>query len=237
MEEKNELSDIMLDNNTDKTPRVKKILLVAIILIVLFLLILVGMKLFNKPSVKKNNFNIVLPPEPTAKVQPNKTNNELFKQVPIIEENNTQKNSFNAMVEKLKKREQQKQIPPTEKKLAPTVAKKQNAPSNNVKNVLSKINTKKIFHKTKSQKPKVKKYLKGNAYIQVGVTFESKPNKRYLKRISKLGYRYRLYSLKIAGKHATKILIGPYRDIKAAQRNISKIKKEINKAAFLYVIR
>jgi len=136
MEEKNELSDIMLDKNTDKTPRVKKILLVAIILIVLFLLILVGMKMLNKPSVKKNNLNIVLPPEPTSKVQPNKTNNELFKQVPIIEENNTQKDNFNAMVEKLKKREQQKQTPSTEKKLAPTVAKKPNTPANNVKQYL-----------------------------------------------------------------------------------------------------
>ena len=78
MEEKNELSDIILDNkNSGNSKKVKKILILSIILVLIFIFAVVGMKLFNKPEVKKNHFNIVLPPEPVAKSEPKKE--ELFK--------------------------------------------------------------------------------------------------------------------------------------------------------------
>ncbi len=234
MEEKNELSDIMLDKNNNKTSKIKKILLIVIVFIVLFLLILVGMKLLNKPVTKKNNFNIVLPPEPTAKTQTKQNTDTLFKQVPIIEENSSQKNNFNAMVEKLKKRELQKQTT-TKQPIAkqPIINQESKKTVNNIKKALSKIKK----HYVPRKKTTKKRYSKNNVYIQVGVTFVTKPSKNYLRKISKLGYKYTLYKIKISGKEATKILIGPYNSGKSAQKNISKIKKEINKAAFIYVIR
>jgi len=222
MDEKNELSDIMLDKRGSTPAKKRKILLFVVLLIVLFLIALVGMKLFNKPEVKKNNFNIVLPPEPSAKTS--STKEDLFKQVPIIEENATdKKNSFNAMVEKLKNREKQKEVNSTK--------------------VVNKVKTE-IQSQIKS-KPKIdKKIIKTNVtgankgvYVQVGVTFRTKPDKKYLKKITAAGYHYRLYKLKISGKNATKILIGPYKSKKSARASLAKIKKSINKAAFIYVIK
>lgn len=223
MEEKNELSDIILDNKKNSSGKTKKILFLAIILVLIFIFAIVGMKLFNKPEVKKNHFNIVLPPEPSAKVEPKKE--ELFKQVPIVEEKNTtQKDNFNAMVEKLKNKEQQK-----EKTVKTTVKKAEKTPAKDVKTVLNNV---------KKQTKSVKKpAVAGNTYIQVGVTFKTKPDKKYLQKISKAGYSYKLYSIKISGKNATKILVGPYKDRKTAKSNLSKVKKDINKAAFIYVIK
>ncbi len=230
MEEKNELSDIILDNkNSGNSKKVKKILILSIILVLIFIFAVVGMKLFNKPEVKKNHFNIVLPPEPSAKSEPKKE--ELFKQVPIIEENSTAaKDNFNAMVEKLKNKEQSKEkaVQNIQKNIPKTTAG-QKPKQKNVKTALAKAK--------KSIKPVKKAVSPGNAYIQVGVTFKTKPDKKYLQKISKAGYSYKLYNLKISGKNATKILIGPYKNRKTAKANLPKIKKAINKAAFIYVIK
>ncbi len=226
MEEKNELSDIMLDKNSDKSSKMKKILLLSIALIILFLLILAGMRLFNKPEVKKNKFNIVLPPEPTTKMDKQQNKDELFKQVPIIEENSTKTDNFNAMVEKLKQKEQQQEA--TKQKIQEETKKPTKA-QNSVKKALSTVKKVKPNTKTKVKKRAV--------YVQVGVTFKEKPSKKYLKKITKAGYKYTLYNIKIAGKNATKILIGPYSSRKSAIKSIGKIKKEINKAAFIYVVK
>lgn len=231
MEEKNELSDIILDNkNSEGSNKIKKILILSIILLLIFIFAIAGVKFFNKPEVKKNNFNIVLPPEPTTKKTTKKE--ELFKQVPIIEENSSaSKDNFNAMVEKLKNKEQTK-----EKSITNTQKNKQQ------KEIISKTpkekDIKSALTKALKHKKVVKKIdLKSRVYIQVGVTFKTKPDKKYLHKIAKAGYSYKLYTLKISGKKATKILVGPYKDKKDARSNLMKVKKEINKAAFIYVIK
>jgi DedD protein len=231
MQEKNELSDIILDNkNNSNSTKTKKILFLAIILILIFIFAVIGMKLFNKPEVKKNHFNIVLPPEPSSKIEPKKE--DLFKQVPIVKENNTASNdNFNAMVEKLKNKEQQKE------KSAKAIAQTAKASSNKAVKT-EKKDTKKALNKIKKEFKPIKKSIKtGNTYVQVGVTFKTKPDKKYLQKISKAGYTYKLYNIKISGKNATKILIGPYKDRKSAKADLLKIKKEINKAAFIYVVK
>ncbi len=232
MEEKNELSDIILDNKNSKdSKKIKKILILSIILLLIFILAIVGVKFFNKPEVKKNNFNIVLPPEPTTKNTPKKE--ELFKQVPIIEENSTtQKDNFNVMVEKLKNKEKKKE------KSIQNIQKNKQREKSLVKHPKDKKDIKTALVKaSKDKKIAKKEIIKSNIYIQVGVTFKTKPEKKYLQKITKAGYNYKLYNLKISGKKATKILIGPYKSRKLARVKLLKIKKEINKAAFIYVIK
>ncbi len=226
MQEKNELSDIMLNKSGENATKTKKILLLSVGLIIVFLVVLAVMKLINKPEQKKYDLNIAIPPEPTTKMGEKQNKEELFKQVPIIEENSSdkkvKKDNFNAMVEKLKQKEQ----------------KGGNAKTNIV-NTSKKIakKTKKISSKSKYKRKAVKpKHMqKGIYYVQVGVTFKEKPDGDFLTKIKKAGYAYTLYSLKISGKKATKILIGPYKNRKEAMKNISKIKKTINKAAFVYI--
>ncbi len=230
MEEKNELSDILLDKNKNNASKKKKILLLVIALILLFLLVLIGMKIFNKSETKTNKLNMVLPPEPTT--VNTKQKDDLFKQVPIVEENTSKENNFNAMVEKLKKKEQKENINTqvAKKNLQPTEENKTIEP------IETKIlkTTKKIAKKNSKTK---QEFFKNNIYIQVGVNYRFKPNKKYLLKIKKLGYHYRLYNTKIGGKKVVKTLIGPYKNRTEAKKALIKIKKNINKAAFMYIIR
>lgn len=238
MEEKNELSDIILDNkNNSGSSKIKKILILSIILLLIFIFAILGMKFFNKPEVKKNNFNIVLPPEPKTKNKPKA--DELFKQVPIIEENSSvSKDNFNAMVEKLKNKEQTKKEGATndQKNTQQVVSNKKPKPKPKLKAKAKNVKTA-LAKAKKSIKRFKKTTLSGSTYIQVGVTFKTKPNKKFLQKVVKAGYSYKLYTLRISGKNATKILIGPYKNTKDAKLNLSKIKREINKAAFIYVIK
>ncbi len=229
MEEKNELSDILLNNqSTNNSSKIKKVLILSIVLVIIFILAIAGMKLFNKPKVKTNHFNIVLPPEPTIKSEPKKE--ELFKQVPIIEENTTanDKDNFNAMVKKLKNQES------TKEEISKNIQNTKQQVETKQKKKDLKVSTKSVKKSTKHIK---KSYAAKKIYIQVGVTFKTKPEKKYLKKIAKAGYSYKLYKLKISGKSATKILIGPYSSKKSAKASLAKIKRVINKAAFIYVIK
>ncbi|MEA3492520.1 MAG: SPOR domain-containing protein [Campylobacterota bacterium] len=61
-------------------------------------------------------------------------------------------------------------------------------------------------------------------YIQVG-SFTQKPSKEFLARISKNGFKYKLYS--------GKLLIGPYYSDAAARKDLPKVKDKINKGAFI----
>jgi len=230
MEEKNELSDILLDKNKNNGSKKKKILLLVIALILLFLLILVGMKIFNTSITKTNKLNMVLPPEPTA--INTKQKDDLFKQVPIVEENTSKENNFNTMVEKLKNKEQKENIntQTVNNKVQQKEANKAIIPTET--KIFKKA--KKIVKKSSKEKQEM---FKSNIYIQVGVNYRFEPSKKYLSKIKKLGYHYRLYSTKIGGKKAVKTLIGPYKNKIEAKRALIKIKRNINKAAFIYVIR
>ncbi len=171
MEEKNELSDILLDKNKNNASKKKKILLLVIALILLFLLILIGMKIFNTSGTKTNKLNMVLPPEPTA--VSTKQKDDLFKQVPIVEENTSKENNFNTMVEKLKNKEQKENIntQTANEKVQPKETNKAITPAET--KILKK--EKKIVKKISKAKQEI---FKSNIYIQVGVNYRFEPRKK-----------------------------------------------------------
>ncbi len=103
---RNELSDIVLEKGDHKTAKVKRILILAAFLIFVFLVALASMKMMNKDNGKDTS-KLVLPPEPTQETQLPK-DDQLFKQVPIIEEN-PKKESFEDMIKTLKEKEAAKQ--------------------------------------------------------------------------------------------------------------------------------
>lgn len=113
---RNELSDILLDNESPTTNKSKKILIIAVAVILLFLAVLGIMAFINSDSKSQNNeldSRLALPPAPsetlqlpaptTKPVEP-KTDDQLFQQVPILPENRTQ-DDFEDMVKKLKDKE------------------------------------------------------------------------------------------------------------------------------------
>ena len=91
MENRNELSDIVLEKGDNKTLKIKRILILVAFLILVFLVALASMKVANNDQNKETS-KLILPPEPTQETQIPK-DDQLFKQVPIIEEN-PKKESF-----------------------------------------------------------------------------------------------------------------------------------------------
>ena len=242
MEEKNELSDIILDKDDNKSMKIKRILIIIALMILVFLVVLVVMKVINKPTQKSDNTKLILPPEPVAKQVKPKKEDDLFKQVPIVEEDN-KKESFEAMVKSLKEKEVQK-----EAAIKPKVEKVQQKVVQKVQKVQKQVADKKVIaQKTPQIKipAKVTKTVKKvtstkatqGVYVQVGATSRLTPSKKFLAKLAQNNYSYRLLPIDIKGKKVTKILIGPYTNTTGAKKVLADIKANINKDAFIYRVK
>ena len=234
MDNKNELSDIVLEKSDEKTVKAKRILIIISTLIIVFLIVLLSMKLLNRSDDEKTP-NLILPPAPTVAVKEANKDNELFKQVPIIKENVAKKDNINKIVKNLKNKatEENKKgnniVTSKEKNKVVKIPKKEE-----VKTVVKPI----VQHVVKKRKIKhVKtKSVKG-IYVQVGATSKLTPSKNFLKKISGEKFSYKLLPINIKGKKITKILVGPFKSRKLAKQNLVKIKKSLNKNAFIYIIK
>lgn len=233
MEEKNELSDIILEKDDNKSMKIKRILIIVALMILVFLVVLVVMKVINKPDPKTNTTKLILPPQPISQQVEPKKEDDLFKQVPIIEEED-KKESFEEMVKSLKEKEIQKQAD-----IEPEIKEVQ-------KKVVEPIKEKvqKVIPVTKAKpiaKPVVKKPTTSEAtsgvYIQVGATSRLTPSKKFLAQLAKNNYEYRLLPIDINGKKVTKILVGPYTNTTEARNVLVNIKTNINKDAFIYRVK
>ncbi|MFT7879674.1 MAG: SPOR domain-containing protein [Sulfurimonas sp.] len=83
---------------------------------------------------------------------------------------------------------------------------------------------------TRPQQTPTKYTPRGNYYIQVGA-FKKTPSKRFLKRIARSGFTYKITQRSPRG--LKKLLIGPYSDKNSAKRALIRVKDLINKRAFL----
>ncbi len=239
MESKNELSDIVLEKDDGKSLKIKRVLIIIAILIIVFLISLLSMKLINNPA-KNETKNIVLPPEPTANVQKTQNSDELFKQVPILEENNTKKDNFDNIVKNLKNREMKSEQNDI-KKSVKTEQSQDKEIVTQVKPVVEAA-VKPSLKQDKAPAKKVYKNITTKAgrkgvYIQVGATSKYTPNKTFLKKIKDQKFAYKLLPITIKDKRITKILVGPFKNRSIAKQNLDKIKKSLNKHAFIYVIK
>ena len=231
MEDKNELSDIILEKDDNKSMKAKRILIIVALFIVVFLVVLVVMRVVNKPDQQQNNISkLILPPNPTQKVIEPKKENDLFKQVPIEEED--KKESFEDMVKSLKAKEFKKQ-----KVLKPKVEE--------IKKITETVKTQKkpkVITPTKSVKTEPMKKMNNvfattGVYVQVGATSRLTPDKKFLAKLTSKNYEYRLLPIDVKGKKVTKILIGPYVTSGAAKSMLGDIKSTINKDAFIYRVK
>ncbi|WP_331775659.1 SPOR domain-containing protein [Sulfurospirillum sp. 1612] len=236
MENKNELSDIVLEKDNSKTLKIKRILIIIALLIIVFLGVLVTMKLVNKPT-RNATPKLILPPEPKSTMAQPK-DESLFKQVPIVEENTTKQDDFEKVVKNLKEKEIQKtksmeQNTTTAPILTP---KKKEKPVSTVVEPLKKAPVKTVKKTAKKVTPKATKSHKG-IFVQVGAIAKTSPNQKFLRLIQSKKYAYILYQTSVNGKKVTKVLIGPYKSNQEAKNNLTAIKKSINKNAFIYRIK
>jgi len=82
----------------------------------------------------------------------------------------------------------------------------------------------------------IKKHTLGNFYVQVG-SFTGNPKEALLYKITRAGYHYKIIKFSLNGKQISKLLIGPYKQRSDALRLLEKVKKNIQKNAFIAEIR
>lgn len=240
MEDKNELSDIVLEKDDNKAVKTKRLLIISALLILVFLVVLVVMRVINKPEATNQQSKLVLPPEPVVKEVEMKKDDQLFKQVPIIEEEADKKESFEEMVRSLKEKEINKQT------AAPVVKEVTKAVQETTKEIQKAVTPKvqevqKTVQEAQKELPKTVTVNQTTAttgvYIQVGATSKSTPDKKFLNAIAAKNYEYRLLPITVKDKKVTKILIGPYTNTTAAKNVLADIKATINKDAFIYRVK
>lgn len=242
MEDRNELSDIILEKEDNKTLKMKRILIIAALLILIFLVALVVMKVVNKPARENQNTKLILPPGPNIEQTVTKQEDNLFKQVPIEEE--IKQESFEDMVKSLKEKEIKKQeeitkpIMEEDKKVIEPVVT-QETPQVTVKAItpVKVTQAPKEVIATKTTQPEGDNIATIGVYLQVGATSKLTPDKKFLAKIAEKNYEYRLLPIDVKGQKVTKILIGPYPNTTAAKNVLTDVKASINKDAFIYRVK
>lgn len=248
MEERNELSDIVLEKDEgSKNMKLKRILVIAAVLVLLFLAVLIIMRALNKPE-QTQEARLVLPPEPQSVPAPQANEEKLFQQVPIIEEE--EKESFEDMVKKLKEKEMQRTAQSNQTQEAPVTPAKETKPEPTPKPVQKVESAPKPAPKPapvvqeKSPAPKPAQPEKvaqsgenlatSGTYIQVASVSKKNPDAAYLDSLTKKGYSYSLYRTKVNDRDITKILVGPYESNTAAKNALVNVKRDLASGAFVF---
>ncbi len=233
MEEKNELGDIILNKGSKQNGN-KKIVLAAATLGIILIVVVLLMNTLN--SDNENNLpQSALPPKPLKEKPQASIQKEepLFEDVEVIEEDapskeNAQEQKLEEIAQKLKAENEKTQLPQVEEVSKPVVSSQ------------TTLHAKKAEQKKYTQtdvKPKHKhaahKASKGNYYIQVGSFSKYKPNKHFLSSIKRAGFEYTFHKTTVNGRRVTKVLVGPFQTEKEARRALVKVRKLIEKHAFL----
>ncbi|WP_457748991.1 SPOR domain-containing protein [Sulfurimonas sp.] len=212
MNDKNELSDIVLNKNGSSGSNKKILLAIATLGIILIIVVMLMNSLSSQGT--DNLPQAVLPPKPQTQTVTQKTEEEpLFEDVNVIQDNTSTDADLDKIAKKLKQESAQKQkvVTPTKK---PIVKKKQ------------------LNVKTKAvSKPQTKATVQ--YYIQVGSFAKYEPNKKFLKSITDLGYKYKYHKVTRNAKTLNKVLIGPFRTQKEADDAKRVIRAKIEPGAFL----
>ena len=250
MEERNELSDIVLEKEDEsKNLKLKRILIIVAVLVLLFLAVLIIMRALNKPD-KSHEARLVLPPEPQSAPTTQTDKERLFQQVPIIEEE--EKESFEDMVRKLKEKEmlrssdrqaQVQNLPAQVKEPAPTPVKEPETVLKPQVKIQAKPEPKpQAQERTPTPKPtppaqpaqSSQNIATPGIYIQVASVSRKNPDVAYLATLTKKGYDYKLYRTTVNNKDTTKILVGPYENNTAAQNALANVKRDLASGAFIF---
>ena len=216
MEEKNELSDIILNKGGNAANNKKIILAVATLGVILIIVVMLMNTLTS--SGTDNLPQAVLPAEP--KISSAISQEEpLFEEVNVVQEETQYNDNLDNIAQKLK----QESLAEVQ-----TVAEP-------VKQVVKKVVPKKVI---KKETPKTN-IANANAtayYIQVGSFSKYAPNKKFLKSITDRGYSYKYHKVVRDGKSINKVLVGPFYDEKEAKDARIKIRSNIEAGAFLIKI-
>jgi len=224
MDERNELSDIVLNKGGSSNSNKKIILAIAILGVILIIVVML-MNSINS-SGTSNLPQAVLPPEPNAQVA---TENELdkepiFEDVPVVDESNQDTNmetNLDNIAKKLKKESVTEDTSVVEEPVAqsPKVIRERETVATTkpvkVAPSVKKVATPKATHK--------------GYFIQVGSFSKYTPNKKFLNSITRLGYKYSYHKV----NNLNKVLVGPFSTRQEANRAKAILRSKVERGAFL----
>ncbi|WP_457747039.1 SPOR domain-containing protein [Sulfurimonas sp.] len=214
MTDKNELSDIVLNKGTSSSSNKKIVLAVATLGVILIIVVML-MNSLNSNSAD-NLPQAVLPPEPQQQaVSQSATDEPLFEEVEVMQEDEPVNNELDKIAQKLKE-ESAQETADTQEIQKPVVVK--------TKTTTAKV-VKKVTQKTKTVK---KVALSGKYYIQVGSFSKYEPNKKFLKSIHDLGFNYKFHKI----GNLNKVLVGPFKTQKEANSAKRVLRAKVEPGAF-----
>jgi len=222
MDERNELSDIVLNKGGSSNSNKKIILAIATLGVILIIVVML-MNSINS-SGTSNLPQAVLPPEPNANVvAENELDKEpLFEDVPIVEESNQDTNLDN-IAKKLKEESATEDITVVPE---PVVQEPKVIREREEKTVAAL----KPVKVTPAVKKVVTPKATHNAYfIQVGSFAKYTPNKKFLNSITNLGYSYSYHKV----NNVNKVLVGPFSTKQEANRAKVILRSKVERGAFL----
>lgn len=210
MNDKNELNDIILNKGGAANSNKKIILAVATLGVILIIVVMLMNSLSSNGT--DNLPQAALPPEPQAQTMEQTADEPLFEEVEVIQEDANSDSNLDQIAQKLKEEsmaEDEEVIVVT-----PTPVKK--------------VTPKKVVAK-KVTAPVVKTTSSVSYYIQVGSFSKYKPNKKFLKSITDLGFDYKYHKVKTMNK----VLVGPFSTSKAAKDARRVLRAKVEPGSFL----
>ncbi len=216
MEEKNELNDIILNKGGNSSNNKKIILAVATLGIILIVVIMLMNTLASKGT--DNLPQAVLPPEPKTKVTQEVTEEPLFEEIEVVQEQTQSNSDLDKIAKRLKKESLVEQESASQEKTPAVSVKTPQKPKNIEKKTVQKTQT----------APEVNAY-----YVQVGSFSKYEPNKKFLQSITSKGYSYKYHKVSVNSKTLNKVLVGPFSSEKEARGALKTIRSSIEPGAFL----
>ncbi|BCD60099.1 MULTISPECIES: SPOR domain-containing protein [unclassified Nitratiruptor] len=230
--ETDNLDNIILQQD-EKREKLKKYLLLIGSLLLVFIIILTIVKMFNNTTP---NYQEVL--TENEKFLDEEPMNDEFQEVPIQKSEESQPK---AATEEKPIQKVLKEVKETENKERPAAKPQpkstaQKTQKNSVKKEI--VQPKAVQQSVKTTKSKTSaKSIKENIYIQVGAFLRSSPDQSLLRKIKKLGFHYVIKSFTINGKKIKRVYVGPFVSKSDAREALVKVRKSINKQAFITKVR
>ncbi len=224
MNETNELNDIIL-NKSGSANNNKKIILAVATLGVILIVVVMLMNSLTSNGTENLPQTPILPK--TQDFSVNSVQNEaLFEEVEILEEETQNNNNLDAIASRLKEESQKdiiEQSVEEEKIIQAQVIKEKVIKEKVAITPIQKVKT-------------LQQTAKPSYYVQVGSFSKYAPNKKFLKKITDLGYSYKFHKITIKSKIINKVLIGPFKSSAKAKNARTIIRAKIEPGAFFIKI-
>ncbi|MDQ7044402.1 MAG: SPOR domain-containing protein [Sulfurimonas sp.] len=218
MNESNELNDIILNKGSSTNNNKKIILAVATLGVILIVVVMLMNSITSNGT--DNLPQTPIPPKVSVVEEPQEE--ILFEEVEILEEETQNNNDLDAIAARLKA-ESLAQLNEEVVIIAEPIIEKPKV----VAKVVAKPSPEKTAIVTSPSSSKV--YY----YIQVGSFSKYAPNKKFLKSITDLGYKYKFHKIVKKSKTINKVLVGPFKSSNNAKDARRVLRAKIEPGAFL----